>query len=145
MGRAIGWFASQLNRARVVRSLRTSVAALASLVGAGLLRLPEAYWAVVTAMIVMQSTLGAALAISWQRFIGTALGAAAGALLIITTYFGSKALVFTAGVFALGLICAVLHLDRSGYRFASISLAIVMLVPRTNAASVVATDRFVET
>jgi uncharacterized membrane protein YccC len=133
MGRAIGWFASQLNRARVVHSLRTSVAALASLVGAGLLRLPEAYWAVVTAMIVMQSTLGAAL------------GAAAGALLIITTYFGSKALVFTAGVFALGLICAVLHLDRSGYRFASISLAIVMLVPRTNAASVVATDRFVET
>jgi hypothetical protein len=56
------------------------------------LELPEAYWATITTLIIMQSTLGAALAVSEQRFAGTALGAVMGALL--TTYFGSNLIVF---------------------------------------------------
>jgi hypothetical protein len=88
-----------------------------------------------------------AVHLSWQRFAGTALGAAAGPFL--TTYFGSNALVFSAGVLALGLICAGLHLDKSGYRFSRITLAIVMLVAHTKAAwlaevRLVAAQRFVE-
>ncbi|HXW56777.1 MAG TPA: FUSC family protein [Candidatus Cybelea sp.] len=129
-------------RAWVDHALRTSLAALSSVLVGGLLRLPETYWAAVTAMIVMQSTLGAALAVSWQRFAGTALGAAAGALL--ASYFASNLLVFTLGVFLLGLICGGLRLDRSAYRFASITLAIVMLIARTRPAWIVATHRFVE-
>lgn len=60
---------------------RTTVAAVASLVVAGAFKLPETYWAAITTLVVMQSTLGAAWKVSGQRFAGTALGAAAGAVL----------------------------------------------------------------
>src|SRR5579862_7299932 len=106
---------SGLNRRSLEHAARTAAAAMVSLFVARLFRLPEAYWAAITTLIVMQSTLGAALTVSGQRFAGTALGAAAGALL--ATYFGPRVLVFGAGVFVIGLICAVLHLERNAYRF----------------------------
>lgn len=121
---------------------RTSVAAMVSLLVASAFKLPEAYWAAVTTIVIMQSTLGAALKVSGQRFAGTALGAAAGAL--VATYFPANAIVFGAGVFVLGLVCAVLNLDRPAYRFAGITLAIVLLVARDTSAWVVATHRFIE-
>jgi len=64
-----------------VHAVRTAIAAVASLLIARLFRLPEAYWAAIATMMVMQSTLGAAWTISKDRLAGTALGAAAGALL----------------------------------------------------------------
>jgi uncharacterized membrane protein YgaE (UPF0421/DUF939 family) len=89
-----------VDRLDVIRSARTAVAATASLLIARLFKLPEAYRAAVTTMVVTQSTLGAALTISSQRFVGTALGAAMRALL--ATYFGSSITAFTAGVFVAG-------------------------------------------
>jgi uncharacterized membrane protein YccC len=130
---------------------RTTVAAVASLLVARLCRLPEAYWAVITTLVVMQSTLGTALLISTRRLAGTALGAAMGALL--ATYFGPNVLAFGAGLFLLGVICAALgqayrplheHLDRTAYRFAGITLAITMLIVRPNAVWIVAVHRFIE-
>jgi hypothetical protein len=55
---------------------RTAVAAMVSLLAADAFKLPDAYWAAITTIVVMQSTLGAAVKISAQRFAGTALGAA---------------------------------------------------------------------
>jgi uncharacterized membrane protein YgaE (UPF0421/DUF939 family) len=121
---------------------RTAVAATVSLMVAEAFKLPEAYWAAVTTIVVMQSTLGAALKISAQRFAGTALGAVAGALL--GTYFRPTAVVFGVGVFVLGLICAVLNLDRPAYRFAGITLAIVLLIGHVRSAWAPAIHRFVE-
>jgi uncharacterized membrane protein YccC len=121
---------------------RTTVAAVASLVVAGAFRLPEAYWAAITTLVVMQSTLGAALKVSGQRFAGTALGAAAGAL--IAMYLPATALVFGGGIFALGLVCAALNLDRAAYRFAGITLAIILLATRNSSAWVAAIHRFIE-
>jgi uncharacterized membrane protein YccC len=69
----------------VVHSARTAVVAIASLVAARLLRLPQAYWAPITSVVITQSSLGAAFAVSWQRFVGTALGAVVGA--ILAAYF----------------------------------------------------------
>jgi uncharacterized membrane protein YgaE (UPF0421/DUF939 family) len=109
---------------------------------ARLIRLPEAYWATVAAMIVMQSTLGAALPVSAQRFAGTAIGALVGAA--AGTYFGGNVWAFGAGVFAIGVLCAVLRVERSAYRYASITLAIVMLVPRSASPWVIAIHRFFE-
>ncbi|MGD0222479.1 MAG: FUSC family protein [Terriglobia bacterium] len=43
----------------LVHTLRTAVAAVGSVLIARLLRLPESYWAAITTMVVMQSTLGA--------------------------------------------------------------------------------------
>lgn len=135
-------FAAQFNREWLAHSLRTTIAAIASLYIARLVRLPEAYWATITTLVVMQSTLGAALTPSWQRFVGTALGATLGGL--AATYFGASTIVFTIGIFVLGLVCAVLRLDRSAYRFAGTALAIVVLASREKAAWVAALHRFVE-
>lgn len=51
----------------VVHSARTAVVAVSSLLAAQLSRLPEAYWAPITTVVITQSSLGSALAISQQR------------------------------------------------------------------------------
>jgi uncharacterized membrane protein YgaE (UPF0421/DUF939 family) len=131
----------RVDRHALVHSTRTAIAAIVSLIVAQALGLPEAYWATITTLIIMQSTLGAALAVSEQRLAGTALGAALAALL--ATYFGSNMIVFGLGVFAIGLICAALRLGEA-YRLASVTLAIVMLIGHTRPAWIVAAHRFVE-
>ena len=131
----------RVNRRVLVHSARTAAAAVVSLVVARALELPEAYWATITTLIIMQSTLGAALTVSEQRFAGTALGAVMGALL--TTYFGSNQIMFGLGVFAIGLICAAVCIEDA-YRLASVTLAIVMLVAHNNQAWIVAAHRFIE-
>ncbi len=126
----------------LVHSARTAVAAAASLLVAGLLRLPEAYWAPITTLVITQSSLGAAFAVSWQRFVGTVLGALVGAL--VASYFGPNVLVFGICVFILGLLRAVAHLGLLAYRFAGMTLAIVLLVPRTGHPWQIAFHRLAE-
>jgi uncharacterized membrane protein YgaE (UPF0421/DUF939 family) len=126
----------------VVHSVRTAVVAVASLLAARLFRLPQMYWAPITTLVITQSSLGAALAVSGQRFVGTALGAVVGG--IVASYFGPHLLVFGTCVFLLGLLCAAAHSERSAYRFGGVTLAIVLLVPRTAPAWQVALHRFAE-
>jgi Fusaric acid resistance protein-like len=78
-------------------SARTAVTAVASMLAARVLRLPQTYWAPITTLVITQSSLGATLAVSWQRFIGTAVGAALGAL--VASYFVTYTLVFATSVF----------------------------------------------
>jgi uncharacterized membrane protein YccC len=126
----------------VVHSARTAVATAASVLVARLFRLPETYWAAITTLVITQSSLGAALTVSWQRFVGTALGAVVGA--IVASHFGPHVLVFGTSVFILGLLCAVARLDRDAYRFGAVTLAIVLLVLRTGPAWQIAFHRFAE-
>lgn len=139
----LNWIRPQLGREVLEHPARTALVATVSLLVARAFGLPEAYWAAITALVVTQSTLGAAMTVSRQRFIGTALGAGLGALL--RPHLGPGAVVFGGCVFGIGLICAILHLDRAAYRFAGITLAIVMLVARAGpAAWVIAIHRFIE-
>ncbi len=138
--RILMWLRADQND--VLHSIRTAIAVVASLLIARLVRLPESYWAAITTLIVMQSTIGAAWTISKQRLAGTALGAGTGALL--ATYAGSNVAVFGAGVFVLGVLCARLRIERNAYRYAGITLAIVMLVARTQPAWIIAVHRFLE-
>src|SRR5579862_6026800 len=71
----------RVTRLDVIHATRTALAAMLSLALAKLGRLPESYWAPITTLVVMESTLGAELVTSGQRLIGTALGAILGALL----------------------------------------------------------------
>src|SRR5712675_1715499 len=87
-------------------SLRTAVAVVVSLLVARLFPLPETYWAAISALIVMQSTLGEALPISAQRLIGTAIGAIFGGF--VGMYFPGSVAAFGVAVFAIGLLCAAL-------------------------------------
>src|SRR4029077_17805203 len=124
----------------LVQSARTTIAAVVSVLAARLFRLPETYWAAVTTLVITQSSLGAALAVSWQRFVGTALGAAVGA--IVASYFGPHLLVFAASVFILGLLCALVRSDHSAYRFGGVALTIVLLIPQTGPPWKIAFHRF---
>jgi len=127
----------------LMHSVRTAVAVSASLLVARVFRLPETYWSAISTLVITQSSLGAALKVSWQRFVGTLFGAIVGG--IVASYFGPEIAVFGITVFMLGLLCALTRSDRSAYRFGGITLAIVMLVPRTGPAWRIAFDRFVET
>ncbi|MGH8128933.1 MAG: FUSC family protein [Gammaproteobacteria bacterium] len=126
----------------LVHSTRTAVAAVASVLAARLFGLPETYWAAITTLVITQSSLGTAVTVSGERFIGTALGAAVGA--IVASYFGPGMLVFGISVFILGILSAAVHSDRSAYRLAGVTLAIVLLVPRTGPAIQIALHRFSE-
>jgi uncharacterized membrane protein YgaE (UPF0421/DUF939 family) len=126
----------------LLHSARTAVVTVASLLVALLFRLPATYWAPITTLVITQSSLGTALAVSWQRFVGTALGAVVGA--IAASYFGSRLVVFGLGVFFLGLLCALVRSDRSAYRFGGVTLAIVLLLPRAGSAWRIAFHRFAE-
>jgi uncharacterized membrane protein YgaE (UPF0421/DUF939 family) len=119
---------------------RTTVAALVALLLARLLKLPESYWAPISAIVIIQSSIDPRT-VSWQRFAGTALGAAMGAL--IATFFASSVWVFAAAVFLCGILCAVLRF-RGAYRFAAITLSIVLLIAHTRPPWIVASHRFVE-
>jgi len=118
------------NPSSTTHSARTAVAAVASLLVAHVFRLPEAYWAAIATLVTMPSTLAASLPISAQRFAGTAVGAAVGAF--VGTYVPGNVLFFGIAVLVIGLFCAAFRVERSAYRYASITLAIVMLVPRSN-------------
>jgi uncharacterized membrane protein YccC len=133
---------SMLGRGALEHAVRTAVVAGAALAIARWLGMAQAQWAAISAMVVTQSTLGAALKISGQRFAGTVLGALAGALL--AAYAGSSIWIFAAGVLGLGVLCAAVRLDRAAYRFAGITLAIVLPVAHAEPAWVVAAHRFIE-
>jgi uncharacterized membrane protein YccC len=130
------------NPPTLMNAARTAVAVVVSLFVARLFPLPETYWAAISAMIVMQSTLGEALPISAQRIVGTALGAIFGGF--VGMYFPGNVAAFVVAVFVIGLLCAALKMDRGAYRHAGFTLAIVMLVPRAGNEWVIAIHRFFE-
>jgi len=129
-------------RKELVHAVRTALAAVVSLLIARLCKLPESYWAAITTIIILQSTLGAALTISRHRLVGTALGAGMGALL--ATYAGSNAAIYGVGILLCGIVCALFGTERSAFRYAGITLSIVLLVVRTAPAWVIALHRFIE-
>jgi uncharacterized membrane protein YccC len=105
------WKWESQNLPSVIHSIRTAIAATISLAVARLFGLPEAYWAAIATLVIMQSTLGATLLISVERIAATALGALAGALL--ANYFTGNLVVFAAAVFVLGLFCAAFRMEKS--------------------------------
>src|SRR4029453_11265015 len=94
------WKWEPQNLPSVIHSIRTAVAATISLAVARLFGLPEAYWAAIATLVVMQSTLGATLLISVERIAATALGALSRALL--ANYFTGNLVGFASAVFVLG-------------------------------------------
>jgi len=119
---------------------RTTVVAVVSLLLARILKLPEFYWAPISAIVIIQSTIDPRT-LAWQRFAGTALGAALGAL--IATFLPATALVYAVAIFLCGVLCALLRF-RGAYRFAAITLSIVLLIAHQSPAWIVSWHRFVE-
>jgi uncharacterized membrane protein YgaE (UPF0421/DUF939 family) len=72
----------------------------------------------------------------------SALGAYVGA--IEATYFGQSLVAFGVAIFLLVLMSLASRLDKPGYQYASVTLAIVVLIPRAEPAWLIAVHRFIE-
>jgi uncharacterized membrane protein YgaE (UPF0421/DUF939 family) len=129
-----------ITREVLIHSARATVATVISLLLARLLKLPEFYWAPISAIVVILSTVNPRT-VAWQRFVGTALGAALGAA--IATFVRPNWIVYGAGIFVCGILSALLRIGAA-YRFAAITLSIVLLVAHTRPPWIVAAHRFVE-
>ena len=76
-GRALALLAARRGEFR--HAVRVSAAVGVAFLISTLFRLPQGYWAVFTAVIVVQTSLGGTIAASVDRLIGTMVGAMAGA------------------------------------------------------------------
>lgn len=73
------WAKAVARKSELRHAIRVSCAVLAAYALATLLRLPQGYWAVFTAVIIVQGSLGATITASIERLMGTAVGAVVGA------------------------------------------------------------------
>lgn len=137
---ASGRILSGVNRVSLLDSLRTAVAAVVALLLARLLKLPEYYWAPISTIVVVQSTIPP-WTLGWQRFVGTALGAVLGAA--VATFFRPTAVVYAVGILLCGLLAWSLRAGGA-YRFAAITLSIILLIPRARAPWITGWHRFLE-
>lgn len=116
------------HRAELRLSVRMTVAGVAAFALAQLLGLPQAYWAVLTAIIVMQANVGASLEATLDRLVATLGGAVWGvAVASITAHTGLAALALTVTLAPMALVGAL----RPAYRVAAITATIVLLSART--------------
>jgi hypothetical protein len=122
-------------------AIRTAIAGCLAMYFASLMRMPQAYWAAISAMIVMQANLGAAVKQSWIRFAATAVGAAVSIPFI--AYFGQSLIMFGLAVFVTVLLCTILHLE-DGLRLGAVTVAIILLIPHSGRAWAPAFNRFLE-
>ena len=109
-------------------AIRVSAAVVAAYALATLLRLPQGYWAVFTAVIIVQSSLGATITASIERLMGTAVGAVvgAGAAILHARWpeAGGPILAITAALLA--FLAAV----RPAFKVAPVT-AVIMLIGTT--------------
>jgi uncharacterized membrane protein YccC len=123
------------------QAVKTAIAGVISLYLTDLFHLPEGYWAAISALIVMQSNVGATLSASRTRLAGTAVGAVVGGL--FAAVFGMNTMAFALAVAIAFFVCDSLHLAES-QRLATVTVAIIMLIGRTSSAWIIALHRFAE-
>src|SRR6201990_2873081 len=104
------WSWQKENLPSISHSVRTAFAATASVIVAHLVQMPEAYWAAIATLVVMQSSLGATLTLSIERIVATALGASVGALEV--NYFGANLVAFFVAIFLIGLLSYGFRLEK---------------------------------
>lgn len=102
---------------------------------------PGGYWAAISAIVVMQSEVGATLIASRDRLAGTAMGAAIGWLTALA-WHGSIWL-FGAAVLAVMVLSSALKVKNAG-RLGGVTVAIIVLIPHSGPAWHIAVERFLE-
>lgn len=114
--------------------LRVAVAGGLAFAVAEYFRLPEGFWAVVTAVIIMQQPrVGGTLKAGVDRFIGTFVGALVG--FVVASVTPSTTLGTGIGlVLSVGLL-GMLASGRPSYRVAPLTAAIVLISPSSHAVA----------
>ena len=94
------WTWKKENLPSLSHAFRTTAAATISILLGRLVGLPEAYWAAIATVVVMQSPLGDTVPLAIERIVASALGALIGA--IESTYFGPNLFVFALAMLVPG-------------------------------------------
>jgi uncharacterized membrane protein YccC len=123
----------------VVRAL---VAAALSLFVGELLALPQSFWAVITALIIVQGSVGGTLTAGLNRLLGTLAGAVLGAAAVLARelWHLPQMLLLLVAVAPVALLAAI----RPSFRVAPITAAIVLFTNNGASPIASATDRVVE-
>src|SRR5438477_12827264 len=98
------WTWKRENLPSLSHAFRTELAATISILLGRLIGLPEAYWAAIATVVVMQSPVGDTVPLAIERIVASAVGA--------STYFGPNLFVFALAMLLLGLISFLLRLEK---------------------------------
>ncbi len=121
----------RIDPAHLRLAVRATVAAAIAFLLAWLLDLPKGYWAVLTAILVVQSSIGASLAVAVDRCLGTLAGGGIGvglAMIAGPSWSLSFALLLL-GTFVSAFIAA----RNPSFKLAPVTVVIVMLADPTHA------------
>jgi uncharacterized membrane protein YccC len=140
---SVRWLKHRLPQPQVLRhATRMTVAAILAFAAAWAFSLPESYWAVISAIVVMQSSLGGTLGASLDRLMATVAGAIVGAA--CATLRGRtplpEVLVLTLAVGPTALLAAL----RPSFRLAPITAVIILVGASPGAGLLTAFHRVVE-
>lgn len=115
-------------------ALRAAMAAGIAFLLAEFFALSKGYWAVLTAILVMQSTIGASLSAALDRLFGTLLG---GVLGVLGAWAAGPSITVTGLVLLAGVLVTVyLAAKRPSLKLASVTVAIVLLSDPSHAEPV---------
>lgn len=113
------------HNAEMRHSVRVVIACLAAFAVSYLLHLPQGYWAVLTAILVIQSNVGGSLKFAFERLVGTFGGAVYGAVIATLVPHDNPAmmaLTLAIGVMPPALLAAV----NPSFRIAPVTVIIVL-------------------
>ena len=105
--------------------LRATVAAVLAWLAVDLAGLTQGYWAVLTAILVLQTTIGASLEAGLWRLLGTLIGGAIGFLGALAVLYGWLGEVWAVALAV--LLLAPLASSRQAFRIAPVTAIVVML------------------
>jgi uncharacterized membrane protein YccC len=131
----IAW--SRRYKTRLMLAARLVIAALLTFALGHLLGLAQTYWAVLTAVIVMQASVGGALKAVIDRLAGSVGGAVWGVIITLTFPHRDPATLALALVLAVAPL-AVATAFNPGWRIAPVTAIILLLTPGSQAAGPVA-------
>ena len=100
----------------------------------------DGYWGSISAIIVLQSNVGATVSASRDRLLGTLIGAALG---FAFSLFGALPWNFILAILVAIIVCGLLGL-RNSSRLAGVTIAIIMLVSKDGPRLELAADRVFE-
>lgn len=113
-------------RPEVVQALRMTASSLAAFGLATVFGLPQAFWAVVSALIVTQGNIGGSLKAAFDRFVGSVCGAVyGGAIAFVIPHDNdlTRAAALAVAVAPLSILAA----SSAGFRVAPITAIIVLI------------------
>ncbi|MBB3019805.1 putative membrane protein YccC [Microvirga lupini] len=132
-----GWIERAIERigargAELKLALRVTIAGVLAYAVTRFFNMPQGYWAVITAVVVMQASVGGSLKAAIERFSGTLAGAIYGGVIAALIPHGSATtlgLAIIVALFPLALLAAV----KPAFRVAPIT-SLIMLLPPTGQA-----------